>query len=118
MSSDLYTRLQDKASSLIAKYGATGTLRKYTNTGSSYDPTRTPTDAVCRYIKLKNEVVSSPDSKVRRDDIRLYIAASDIDFAPQEGHYVVLGSEEFQIIQLMPLEPADVSILYEAYVRK
>jgi hypothetical protein len=115
-----YQRLQNRADDLITRYGSPGYLRQAgVETGD--DPWNKtpgePRDYPCRVLVINYEDSEVDGTRVRREDKRALISAGDLPDVTQ-ANSLQAGGLWYEIIRLLPLRPASVTVIYEAQVRR
>lgn len=120
-----YAALAAEAAATILEEGCPMTLR--VTTPGTYDPeTGTETGAVVadhpcvglltnpfasqREAYFANSLVQSGDKVV--------LMGATVAVRPQAGHQVVIGSDVWQVVAVVTVEPAGVPVLYKVQVRR
>ena len=114
-----------KTAAMLAKSGMPMTLR--VTTPGTYDPeTGTETGAVvadhpCVGL-LTNPFVSQREayfanSLVQSGD-KVVLMGATVAVRPQAGQQVVIGSDVWQVVAVVTVEPAGVPVLYKVQVRR
>lgn len=110
----LLSGYRTKAVSLINRLGRSVLIRTYTQGGTSYDPTLTPTDtpAVAAVFNFKSEEIDG--TVIKRDDKLFLIGA--ISTVTQKDK-IVDDSKEYTIISLEKIGPGDEEFYYRVQGR-
>lgn len=126
MSKFNYARAQTTASRLIDKFGQSGTLRRMTNTGTSFDPTQTPTDYPCTLVDLEyadtltdgmlSKVGDRDGTQIQRGDHKIYMSVTD-GIEPTTSDSLQVDGAWLRIIQVKPLSPAGIDVYFEVQAR-
>jgi hypothetical protein len=110
-----HLELQADAKELIAENGATMQLYKETTTGPSYDPVSTAVTQGVVAVRSKFSAFEVGDgSRIKSTDIKLLL---DSDHDPRGYSKVIDGSNEYQIIDVVIVQPGDVVMLYKIQAR-
>lgn len=109
----MYNNLQATSSRLIDKFGKNVTLRTQTNSGTSYEPTITNSDATIRAVITSFKMGQIDGTLVRADDKQL-ITASTVAVDQK----IIDGMIEYSIISVDEIKPADTALIYKAVLRK
>lgn len=112
-----YTSIRNTATTLLTKYGQAYTFTTYAQ--GAYDPT-TGTNSVTSSTYSKIGVKSSYNTFERNNTA---IQAGDIRFVAEDGDYeigdtVVINSEDWRVMDVRPVEPADAGVIYILQLRK
>lgn len=112
---DIYTRGVATATRLITKYGRSMTLRTIARSGTSFDPTSTPTDTtiIGAVIEFKTHQING--SLVKQGDKRI-LFGSAVPVAKDDK--IIDGSDEYSIVDFKTIAPGPVVVMYKAQVRK
>lgn len=119
-----YGRAEEVAQRLITKFGQTGAIRRTTGTS---DPNNTPwdpsddvattTDYACTLAVLGYATREIDGSLIQANDRRVYVSTEGLTVSPGTLDRVVIGTAEYQIINVMPLNPAGTVVYYEIQAR-
>lgn len=120
-----YTSILADADALIAEFGSPVTVRRTANSGTGYDPTQTTTDYTTQGVitNLPRWYSSyAPNMDVLRTDRLGYIAAGPLNalgVTPTPlGDVLVANGISFNIIDVKPVYPAGLAVLYILQLRK
>lgn len=115
-----YGNLQSTATSLLTQFGAATTLRR--RSGDSIDPITgaytagTNNDYTVNAVFVRiTQRISEAFGDIQANDRVMVMDASQ---TPTESDTVVIGGEEWGIVQIIENKPADVVISYEVLLRK
>ena len=117
MSTD-YLGLQNTAKSLIENFGSTIPIKKIsaetynTITGEVATTETTSTIYAVKINYNRNEI---NDTSILIDDIKLYIAG---DTKIEQTDKLVIEGNEYNIINITEIKPANTVVYYEVQVRK
>ncbi len=118
-----YVRARRKAGEALKKHGAKGLLRvpgvgtpgdEAFRTGSG----GTSTDYNIDYIFEEYDERAVDGTTVRQGDRKITFSAEGLGVTVGQDHQVVADGSVFEIVNLMPLSPAGVVVLYQAQVRR
>lgn len=129
-----YGAARDKADVLLAKFGIVSAIRKLTNSGTSWEPTQTPTDTptIACVVNLPRWYPAFADNSdiLRTDRLGLVsmgplATAGVTEILPFDllifgGTYsdgVQSGGKTYRIIDAKPIAPADIVVLYKLQLR-
>lgn len=128
MASDLYTRLAETSRRILADKGQAVTLRRQTST--EYDPsTGAPEAGTPAELAMVGALMNfadqarvgirlRPGTMVREGDRRLLLAPVAGEADPASGDTIVIGAATWSVIDVEPIAPAGVPVLYIAQVRQ
>ena len=103
-----------KLISIIDRLGTDMVLRSYTLSGTSFDPTRTPSDTTVRAVTFDYSNEERFDSTIQKDD-RLFLVAANTPVTKQDK--IVDGSKEYHIISIENIGPGDEVFHYRIQAR-
>ncbi len=113
-----YVPLQATARRLIVKFGQTGTVTRLVNTGTSYDPTQTPTTFSCQLVVLDYEDSKVDGTMIKRSDKMIYVSTAGLTSGLEQSDKITVGVEEYSIERLKPLNPAGTLLYWEVQGRR
>ena len=118
MSGFNYTGLASTATRLINRFGGNVTLR--IKTGGTYDPvtganTDTFADAVVQGAKLNFVNADIDGTLIRLGDVKVLV---DGLFTLTQDDKIIIGSDEYEIINAMPLAPGDTRLITTVQCRR
>lgn len=122
-----YSRMQATAQRLIKRFGKTSicTLNEPgAKTGPSFNPTMgSPTTHPVSAVQLSYSKMDVDGTRILSTDKKFYIAYVDMDNQPSTDWTLSVKSKGdaapvvYKIINIMPLEPGDLVLLWEAQCR-
>lgn len=117
MTAQLYIRGRAMADRMLAKYGKSAALQRYSVTGPSYAPVRTPDAPVaCTVLQTDHRVFGREQINVEVNDVFGLIRAVP-GFSVDDTDELVMNGHTFRFIILRPLEPGDLLLLYKFQAR-
>lgn len=116
MTAAVYTRLEATAKRLIEKYGKDATLTKITNSGPAHNPTQTESTSTVKMVETGYSLTNRNESLVQAGDkLGLISTAGE---SPELKDKITIDSVKYNIIDLQPLNPGGVTLLFEFTARK
>ncbi|CAN7448800.1 hypothetical protein LJR235_002885 [Pararhizobium sp. LjRoot235] len=115
---NVYSRLQATAKRLIEKYGQTGTGTRLVNAGTSYDPTQTPATFSCQLVVLDYEDSRVDGALIKRSDKMIYVSTAGLTSGLEQSDKIAVGTDEYSIVSLKPLNPAGTIVYWEVQGRR
>lgn len=112
-----YTAPQATADRLIARFGATGAIRRTTTSGPAHDPTITETDYAAIIVTPGYTLTNRDGTLIQAGDKVGLIAMKDLAVTPTMADKVVIESKAYSFVDLQPLRPAGTTVLYEFVAR-
>ena len=111
-----YDRLLSTATRLIGQYGKDATLTKPgTPTGPEWNPTPgTPTDYTVKLVETGYSLTNRDATLIERGDKMLLIEAA---VEPALEDSITVDGSVLRLIDVQPLNPGGVVLLYEAQAR-
>ena len=113
-----YARLQATAHRLIAKFGQTGTVTRLVNSGTSYDPIQTPVEYPCQLVVLEYEDSKIDGTLIKRSDKMIYVSMAGLASGLEQSDKIAVGTDEYSIESLTPLNPAGTVLYWEVQGRR
>jgi len=113
-----YVPLQATARRLIAKFGQTGTVTRLVNSGASYDPTQTPMTFSCQLVVLEYEDSKIDGTMIKRSDKMIYVSIAGLAAGLEQSDKIAIGTDEYSIERLKPLNPAGTVLYWEVQGRR
>jgi len=120
----LFEKLRDSTGlKLLQKFGDTFRISKestgtFSASTGTYTITTTTQDVVGKSFSLQSQF-ADPEL-VRTDDIEVYVTASGITFAPQEGMTIqspVSTGEKYKIFKAEPIPQSGTVVMYRIMAR-
>lgn len=113
-----YTRLQDTAKRLIARFGQTGALRRTTLDDDPFNPTSTTADHACTFAVLDYAKKDVDGTLIRQTDQMVYLSVAGLSITPETTDQLIVGGAVMTVVNVKPLSPAGTVLFYELQVRK
>lgn len=113
-----YAHSRATAERLIAKFGMTGTIRRYVSSGPSYDPVNTPENYPCQLVVLEYADANIDGTLILATDKQLYVSTAGLGISLLQSDKVVVGEVEYSIQRLKPLRPAGIIVYWEVQGRR
>ena len=114
-----YAKAAATARRLLAKFGQSMMLTSQTTTYNELtaETTTTTSTATDKGVIFpdSNGIQSLAGSIIQSGDMQVYI---NIATAPQPNDTLTVGSVVYQVVNVKPLEPSGVNVLYELQVRR
>jgi hypothetical protein len=117
-----YLESRDDADALIAEFGAVASLRRTTNSGTTYAPTQTTADYATVAVKVDFTMRQMQGGNVLDTDERWLVAAGPLtalgvaSILPRDG--LVVGASVKPILDSKPLAPAGIVVMYDCHIRQ
>lgn len=118
-----YIETRDDADELIAEFGQAVTLRRYTASGSAFDPTLTPADYATKAARVDFTYKQMQTGSVLATDERWLVAAGPLaalgitTVLPSD--FIVVSGVEHKIGPLSkPIAPAGVVCVFDVQAQK
>ena len=105
----------DRIAAIIDAVGRDVLIRTLTATGTSYDPTLTPSDVTARAAIVQFKAKGSNADLVQADDKKVFISSTT---EVTKQNKIVDGLIVYQIVELRLVQPGDSTFLYIAQCRK
>lgn len=118
MAAPLYARLGATATRLIDKYGYTSQIeRDGAPTGPAHDPRPAPpTRHDCKVVETDYSLTDRDQSLVLKGD-KLGLISTAVAIEPTTADRIILGGKTYRFVDLQPLQPGGVVLLYEFHAR-
>lgn len=114
-----YTSLAAAAADLIDVFGQEATLRKRgTATGPAYDPTFGADESYTITCVDLNQMVRDGVSLTDQTRRTLYVSTEGLSVSPEQGDRVEIGGSVHEAIEVRPLAPGGVDIMWEVDLGK
>ena len=118
-----YTRAAAASLKLLGKFGQNITLRKF-GPGAYVNGAMTPTQtdytikgAVFDYLRMNFGETLQNGTLVSGADRNLFLAANSA--RPElDDHVILANGNEWNIVEIKPLEPAGVPVIYDCRIRQ
>lgn len=112
-----YVNARATAERLLANFGQAATLTQIANSGTAYNPTQTETDHACTVVILDWKQSDIDGTLVLQGDKKAYISTQGLTATPSKNDRLTVGSEVHEIVNLMPLSPAGLVVMWQAQIR-
>ena len=109
-----HARLAATAVKLIAKNGRSVTLRKFTETGPSYNPVQSAVDVSVVAVNTTFSAQDLSNTLIEGSDTAFLLDAA-VD--PNEYTKLIDGTKEYDIITTLNVQPGDTPIIYKIAAR-
>jgi len=109
-----YTRLKSTADRLVARFGKAAALVSFETSGPDFDPTVTESTADITLVELSYSLTNRNESLVQSGDKLFLIQA---DAAPALDNKIRLDSVDYAMVDVQPLSPGPLVLLYEVQAR-
>lgn len=119
-----YVKSQATANKLLKQFGKQWTIKRIVN--GEYDPdtgtvpttelTSTPYSVLLDY--RSGGMDFAENTLIQAGDKKLLVSAQGLSFDIAQGDLAINGSEQWKIINVKTLKPADTVVMYECQVRK
>lgn len=125
-----YARTRATAERLIARFGQTGALRRTTDDADPFNPTQTTTDHPCTFAVLDYAKKDIDGTLIRETDQMVYLSTAGLAIAPETTDRLVaggawsgspatyVGGSPMTVVNVKPLSPAGMVLMWELQVRK
>lgn len=119
-----YSKTANTADKLLKRFGKSWTIKSITP--GVYDPntnTSTPVevDATANAVLLdysNNGMTNAENSMILVGDKKMLVAAKGLPFVIKANDICVSGSEQWRVVNVQELKPADVTVIFELQVRQ
>ena len=104
----------------IAEAGfAAAIVRKGAPTGPEYNPTPgTPAEHACTVVQSSYRQHERDGTLIQAHDLKFLVSTDGLDIVPTPEDELKVGGETYQIIDVAPLAPGGVTIMYTMQVRR
>ena len=116
MAAPLYTRLEATARRLIASYGKDGAIVREERTGPPHAPVVTPVAHPCKLVDTGYSITNRDGTHIQTGD-KVGIISTDAAVAPQMDDRIRIDGEDYRFVDLQPLNPGGLTILFEYVAR-
>lgn len=114
-----YGRSKATADRLVSKFGQSATLRRPTSSGTAYNPTPgQPDDHPVTVVVLDYDRREIDGTRILATDRKVLLAVGNLAIEPATSDKAVIGGVEHSIIDIQPLNPGGLVILYQLQVRR
>lgn len=113
-----YAALRTKGDDLIAKFGASATLRRKTASGPEWNPTYTTTDYSTVAAIVDYEIRETDGVSILRTDKKALVSAGLLgSVVPTVGDLLIVNEVPFSIVFVSPCSPAGTVVFHECQLR-
>lgn len=114
-----YSRPKASADRLIAKFGQAGTLRRSTSTGPAYNPTAgAPADYACTFVVDSFKAFEVDGTRVKASDLKVLLAKGSLAIEPSVSDKLLIGGVAHTIVNVEPLAPGGVTVMWTLQCRR
>lgn len=119
MADPLYTRLEATARRLIDKYGKAAQVeREGAPTGPPHNPQPgAPTTHDCKIADIGYSLTNRNETLILVGD-KVGIMSTDIDVVPALTDKLLIDGEVYNFLDVAPLNPGGVTLIYEYHARR
>lgn len=117
MVASLYTRLEATARRLIQQYGKPAALARDVRTGQDYNPTVTTQTIAIQIVEIDYSLTNRDASLVQVGD-KLGLISTAASSAPLLSDRIVIDGITYSLVDLQPLNPGGLVLLYEFHARR
>lgn len=113
-----YAEAAADAVAMVAEFGATGAIRRTTNSGDAWNPTQTTTDydAVMAIVEYTNRDIDG--TRIRATDRRVLVSTSGLSITPTTADKVITADGDgLSIVNVNIVKPATTVVLYDIQAR-
>lgn len=111
-----YTQDVLDASEAIAEDGKAATLIRHTTSGPAYNPIITETTYSVMMVETGYSITNRQDTLIQAGDkVGIISAAGE---APLLSDKIQIGGDVYSFVDVKPLAPGDLSILFEFHCRR
>lgn len=110
-----YARSRSSADRLIERFGQAGAIRRTgAATGDAWNPTPSaPADHPCTLVVDDYEAGEIDGSLIRQTDRKVLVSAEGLGIEPTAADRLVIGGSAMEIVNVRPLSPGGVVVLFE-----
>lgn len=113
-----YAALRTNADALIDNFGLDVVLRRSVNSGTAWEPTRQDTEYSTKAVLERYSQREVDGQNILRTDRKAIVAAGPLGLiVPTTADKLVIGGAAYSIMQVDPVAPAGVSVIYEMQLR-
>jgi hypothetical protein len=116
-----YLESRDDADELIEEFGGAALVRILTNSGTAWEPSQTTADKATFAAVIDYDARQIDGENVLRTDRRALVAAGPLAalgvtlFGPTDK--LVIGGDVYSLIDVKPIKPAAVVVMFDCQVR-
>ena len=116
-----YNKIQDTALNLIEKFGADATVKKASIAAGANAwnaPQQVASDKVGKAVRTEYSLYNINGTTIKAGDVKLLLAAKDLTVMPAQGDTVVFAGTEYKVMNIDPIAPAEVILVYVVQLRR
>lgn len=117
MTSFDYARATATAQRLIARFGQSATLQRITNSGTSYNPTRTPADHACTVVVLDFDDTLVDGTRIKKSDRRVIMSTAGLTIEPTTTDKLIVDGQTYAVHAVTSLNPGGTTVYWELQAR-
>lgn len=117
MSGFNYAKSRATAIGLMRKFGKGSALRGVLKSGPDWEPVTTVVDAPCTVVELQFSTGEIDGTNILLSDRKFLLSVDGLMREPSAKDRLVVGTEELEIIQVWPLVPGDLVLMYTLQAR-
>lgn len=117
MVADLYVRAAATATRLIDKYGKGAQIVRQEASGPLHAPVLTPVEHECKVADIGYSLTNRNDTHIQVGD-KVGLMSTDVAVAPVLSDTLRIDGADFRFIDLQPLNPGGLVVLYEYVARR
>jgi hypothetical protein len=114
-----YAHISDVADRLIGKFGLTATLRRPAAPSTWNAGVGTPIDYPIKAILQNYTDTERTNTLIEQGDRKIVFAANGLTVIPNTGdEIIIIDAAPWSIVNVMPVEPGGIPIVYTVQVRQ
>lgn len=113
----LYTRLEATARRLIAKYGKDAAVIRWTTSGPPHAPVVTESSHACKLADIGYSLTNRNETLILAGD-KVGIMSTDLDIVPTLADKLRIDGEDYSVVDVEPLNPGGLTLIYEYHCRR
>lgn len=117
MADPLYTRLEATARRLIDKYGKPSQVVRLTQSGPPHNPVVTETAHDCKLADIGYSLTNRNETLILAGD-KVGIMSTDLAIVPTKDDKLRIDGEDYNFVDLAPLNPGGLTLIYEYHARR
>ncbi|MFC4729096.1 hypothetical protein [Coralloluteibacterium thermophilus] len=116
MTNPMYNRLRETAQRLIDTYGKAGSIVREERSGPPHAPVVTPVAHSCRLVDTGYSLTNRDASVVQVGD-KVGVLSPDVPVEPGLHDRLRIDGTDYRLVDLQPLDPGGVTLLFEYVAR-
>ena|SRR5688500_10037428 len=113
----MYVRLEATARRILAEKGKAAQVVRLTTTGPDHDPDVTETPYNCQLADIGYSLTNRNATLVLVGD-KVGIMSTDIEIVPELHDKLSIDGKEYSFVDLEPLNPGGLTVIYEYHARR